>query len=181
MSGWPLRLPAPEMSMSANERVFIGLGSNVGDRELFIRRAIRLLKETRGIQIVRCASLYETEPVGMEAQPWFLNTVVEIRTELEPRELFWCLKEIEQRLGRKPRGRWGPREIDLDLLLYGNRVLSEPELEIPHPQVHQRRFMLIPLYEIAPDFLHPIFRRTISELLQRLKDDKEVRLLRSLK
>lgn len=163
---------------SVSERVFIGLGSNLGDRECSIERAISLLKGTRGIELIRRASLYETEPVGLEDQPWFFNTAIEIRTKLSPQELLALLKDVERQLGRKTRQRWGPREIDLDLLLYGERVRDEPHLQIPHAQLHQRRFMLVPLAEIAPDAVHPRCKKTITQLLEALHDQKGVVPLR---
>ncbi len=162
-----------------NERVFIGLGSNLGDRERYIERALAALKATPGVTLIAQASLYETEPVGLEDQPWFLNTAVEVRTTLPPQALLQRLKAIERALGRKARKRWGPREIDLDLLLYGDRVVCEPDLTVPHPELARRRFALAPLAELAPEVAHPVLRRTIAELLQQLEahDTKGVRVL----
>jgi len=160
------------------ERAFIGLGSNMGDRERAIERAIELLSRTPGIELVRSASLYETEPVGYSSQPWFLNTVVEIRTELSPRELLAALKEIERRMGRRDGRRWGPRVIDLDILLYGGLRVEEPDLVIPHPELERRRFALVPLAELAPELVHPVCGRTIAQLLEELNDERGVRLLR---
>ncbi len=163
--------------MSAEERAFIGLGSNVGDRERFIERAVEALAATPGVALVARAPLYETEPVGVEDQPWFLNTAVEVRTALPPRALLRRLKAIERALGRVDRGRWGPREIDLDLLLYGARVIREPDLVVPHPELARRKFALQPLAALAPDLVHPVLGRTIAELLRRLEahDAKGVR------
>jgi 2-amino-4-hydroxy-6-hydroxymethyldihydropteridine diphosphokinase len=165
--------------LHVNERVFIGLGSNLGDREGYIERAIAALRATPGVTLIAQASLYETEPVGMEDQPWFLNTAVEIRTTLPPQALLQRFKAIEKALGRKGRKRWGPREIDLDLLLYGDRVICEPDLTVPHPELARRRFALAPLAELAPEVVHPVLRRTIAELLQQLeaRDTKGVRVL----
>ncbi len=162
-----------------NERIFIGLGSNLGDREGYIRQAIAALEATPGIALIAQASLYDTEPVGLEDQPWFLNTVVEIRTALQPRALLQRLKAIENELGRKARERWGPREIDLDLLLYGERVICEPDLTVPHPELARRKFALAPLAELAPEVVHPVLGRTIAELLRQLEahDEKGVRVL----
>lgn len=155
-----------------NERAFIGLGANLGDRERNIERAIEGVSETPGIEVVARASLYETEPVGPVRQPWFLNTVVEVHTALPPRELLDGLKAIEQELGRTPRERWGPRRIDLDLLLYGDRAIDEPDLVIPHPELHRRRFVLVPLVELAPRLVHPVLGQTMEVLLRQFEDER---------
>ncbi|OGF57211.1 MAG: 2-amino-4-hydroxy-6-hydroxymethyldihydropteridine diphosphokinase [Candidatus Fraserbacteria bacterium RBG_16_55_9] len=164
--------------MLAGERVFIGLGSNLSHRQEFIERAIALLAETQSTELIRRASLYETEPVGYEDQPWFLNTVIEVRTRLPPQELLVRLKEIESRLGRRGEERWRPRQIDLDLLLYGNRIMNESTITIPHTGMHTRRFVLTPLAEIAPDVVHPVCGKTIMDLLRALDDQKGVQLSR---
>jgi 2-amino-4-hydroxy-6-hydroxymethyldihydropteridine diphosphokinase len=155
-------------------RAYIGLGSNVGEREENLVRAISLLDSSPGIRVLRQASLYETEPVGVEAQPWFFNTVVEVEAELAPGELLRRLKEIEKALGREDRGRWGPREIDLDLLLYGDLVMEEDGLVLPHPELHRRRFVLEPLCELAPELIHPRLGRPLRELLAGLDERKKV-------
>lgn len=147
----------------------------MGHREEQIQRAVSALAHNAHIKICRQARLYETEPVGREDQPWFLNTVIEIETDLTPRELLTVCKQIERALGRQEHGRYGPREIDLDILLYDDIVVNEPELQIPHAQLPQRRFVLVPLAELAPEHVHPILRKTIRELLRDLTDPKEVR------
>ncbi len=146
------------------ERVFLGLGSNIGDRSANIKRACRLIGEIEGVRLVRTSSLIETEPVGYEDQPDFINAVLEIGTTLAPCELLTAIKEIEQRMGRTRTIRFGPRIIDIDILLFGQRVIDEPGLTIPHPRMHERRFVLGPLAEIAPDEVHPVLKKSVTEL-----------------
>ena len=142
---------------------YVGLGANLGDREAAIRRAAALIGATR------LSSLFETEPWGYEEQPSFLNAVAELETELEPRALLNTLHDVERRLGRERAGpRWGPRTIDLDLLLYGDRVIDEPGLTVPHPRLHEREFALAPLAELAPELVVPGFG-TVSSLLAGLQ------------
>ncbi|MCR4404928.1 MAG: 2-amino-4-hydroxy-6-hydroxymethyldihydropteridine diphosphokinase [Candidatus Acetothermia bacterium] len=155
-------------------RAFIGIGANLGEREEQIARAVGLLARTPGLELLRQASLYLTEPVGGVAQPWFINSAVEVETELGPQELLRRLKEIELEVGRRERGRWGPREIDLDLLLYGELVLEEDGLVLPHPELHRRRFVLEPLVELAPALVHPWLKRSLCDLLSALDDQKKV-------
>jgi len=156
------------------ERIFLGLGSNLGDRRAYLERALAKLTATPGVQLVGRASLYETEPLGFTRQPRFLNTVVELSSRLGPRALLQRCLEIEARLGRVRGRRWGPRRIDLDLLFYGTRIIAEADLQLPHPRLTQRRFVLVPLAELAPQFWHPLAQQTIQELLDALADDKGV-------
>ncbi len=128
-------------------QAFIGIGSNVGDRLEFLRRAVDALRE---LGRVRTSSVYETDPVG-PPQDAFLNAVASLETALRPHDLLAALKRIEAELGRIPRERWGPREIDLDLLLYGDETIDEPGLSVPHPEMTKRGFVLVPLVEVAPD------------------------------
>lgn len=151
---------------------YIGIGSNLGDRKENCLRAIRLLREN-GIDVIKESSLYETEPWGVEDQPRFINMVVMVETTKPPMELLNTLKSIESEMGRKPSKRWGPRLIDLDILLYGDLVLSEDVLKIPHPLLEKREFVLIPLSEIAPDLVHPISGKTIAELLKELRQNRQ--------
>jgi 2-amino-4-hydroxy-6-hydroxymethyldihydropteridine diphosphokinase len=162
------------------ETVFIGFGSNVGDRIDFCDRAVTLLSLHPHSQVTGVSLLYETEPVYDHAQPgtgWFLNGVVQLETDVTPRSLLTVLREIERSLGREEDNRSGPRTIDLDILFYGQRIIDEPNLVVPHPRLHQRRFVLIPLSELDPLFVHPSFQRTVSQLLTEAKDQSEVRLL----
>jgi 2-amino-4-hydroxy-6-hydroxymethyldihydropteridine diphosphokinase len=131
-------------------QAFIGLGSNLGDRHSNLRAAVDALRETGGVSVIATSSIYETDPVG-PPQPDFLNAVVEISTTLAPRELLGVLKDVEARIGRVPTERWGPREIDLDLLLYGEEALEEPGLVVPHPEMYARAFVLVPLTELHPE------------------------------
>ena len=147
----------------------IGLGSNLGDREAYLRWAVERLERLPESRLLRTSRWIETVPVGGPVQGMFLNGVAQIETELQPRRLLEHLQEIEQTLGR-PAGhaRWGPRVIDLDLLSYDDRILEGPDLILPHPRLHERSFVLLPLAEIAPDWKHPRTGKTARELLQTL-------------
>src|SRR5688572_9857664 len=147
---------------------FVGIGSNLGDREGHLRRALELLAAEEGIEIVAVSVLRETEPVGPVSQGHFLNGAAELTTELPPQELLERLLDVEQRLGRVRRERFGPRTIDLDLLVYGDEVIDEPGLTLPHPRLHERRFALEPLAELAPGLVLP-GRGPVSALLAELE------------
>jgi len=144
---------------------YLGLGTNLGDRHANLSDAIRRLTAER-LSVTRQSSIWETEPRDVLDQPWFLNQVVEIETGLFPRQLFQRIQRIEREMGRLKRTPKGPRLIDLDILLYGNAVVKSPDLEIPHPRMTERRFVLAPLAELAPDLRHPVVKRTIRELLE---------------
>ena len=154
--------------------VYIGFGSNIGDRLAHIQNAIHALAETEGITLQKISSVYQTDPVGYETQAQFLNGVAAIQTDLPPLSLLRSLKDIEASVGRQHRIRWGPREIDLDILMYGDLCLHTEKLVIPHPEMHLRRFVLVPLVEIAPALVHPVLKETVQTLLERLDDDKSV-------
>ena len=128
-------------------RFFIGLGSNLGDREENLRRAIQLLKQK--MKLVKISSLYESEPMYVKDQPWFVNCVAKFETNLTPKELLEYLHEIERKFGRQRSVRYGPRSIDLDILFYGNEIVDRNDLKIPHPMIQERRFVLVPLAEIV--------------------------------
>jgi len=152
-------------------RVFIGIGSNEGDRLANISQAVQRLGSIPGIRVIQMATIYETQPVGGPPQPEFLNTVVELDTALSPHELLRLVKTLEQQLGRLAAAqRWGPRRIDLDILVYDDQVIQEPQLVIPHAQLHTRRFVLEPLAQLAPELIHPVLGQTIAELLAHLPE-----------
>ena len=142
---------------------YVALGSNLGDKEANLRRALELLIE-RGVEIVKTSTFISTEPYGVTDQPQFLNGVCEVRTSLVPLALLHTLLEIEQEMGRVRLRHWGERNIDLDLLLYEDVVLDTPELKLPHPDMQNRDFVLLPLAEIAPELVHPILQKSIEEL-----------------
>lgn len=142
--------------------VYLSLGSNLGDRAANLQAAVTSLSELG--EVVAVSSLYETEPVEFPHQPWFLNCAVALSTEKMPKQLLAALLAIEQAMGRKRLQPKGPRVIDLDILLFGNSLVDTAALTIPHPALHQRRFVLEPLAEIAPEQRHPVFKRTIREL-----------------
>jgi 2-amino-4-hydroxy-6-hydroxymethyldihydropteridine diphosphokinase len=144
--------------------VYIALGSNLGDRAGNLRTAREQIAAP-DLRVLRESSIYETAPRDVEDQPWFLNQVIECETDLFPRQLLARLQKIERAMGRKKRVPKGPREIDLDILLYGDAVVKTPELEVPHPRLSERRFVLEPLAELVPDKKHPGTRRTVREML----------------
>jgi 2-amino-4-hydroxy-6-hydroxymethyldihydropteridine diphosphokinase len=153
--------------MARRERVYLSLGSNVGDRETNLCEAIHALSSTDGIRVTRISSWYETDPVGNTEQPAFVNVAAEIETALAPLELLNAVKTVEQRLGRRPSERWGPREIDIDLVLWGSRVMDTERLILPHREFRNRAFVLVPLAEIAKDAVDPVTGLTVGELAER--------------
>jgi 2-amino-4-hydroxy-6-hydroxymethyldihydropteridine diphosphokinase len=162
--------------------VYLSLGSNLGDRQQNIARAVAMLRE-RGLRVIRQSSLYETEPIDVRNGGWFLNAAVEAETEFPPAKLMQILLDIERALGRErktqsPPGLKESRTIDLDILLFGSDVMREPGLEIPHPRMAERKFVLAPLAEIAPSVKHPLLKKTIAELLAETKDQSTVRPLK---
>ena len=145
----------------------IALGSNLGDKEANLRRALELLDE-RGVEVVKVSSFICTEPYGVTDQPQFLNAVCQVRTSLEPLALLHTLLGIEQEMGRVRLRHWGERNIDLDLLLYEDVIMDTPELKLPHPDMQNRDFVLLPLAEIASEFIHPVLHKSIDELKENL-------------
>lgn len=154
---------------------FLSLGSNLGDRLANLKRAIEKIEEPSQIMVTKVSPVYETEPVGRENQGWFLNLVLQVETSLEPFALLERLSSIEDQMGRKREKRWGSRNIDLDILLYDTRMVDSERLTIPHPRMHERRFVLVPLAQIAPKLLHPRLKKNIEELLVCCRDGSGVR------
>jgi 2-amino-4-hydroxy-6-hydroxymethyldihydropteridine diphosphokinase len=152
---------------------YLSLGSNLGDRAANIERALTLL-DAAGVRIVRRSSLYKTEPVEFTAQGWFLNLAAEVETALMPRQLLLAIRRIEQEMGRRRIVRAGPRVLDIDILLYGTSIVRTAELEIPHPRMGERRFVLVPMAELAPGLRHSMLKLTMLELLAATRDRSQV-------
>lgn len=175
--------------------VYLSLGSNIGNRLKNIQKAIKLLKKS-GFDIIETSSIYETSPYGVTDQPDFLNLALKGETKFSPEELLKEIKRIEKEIGRKPSREWGPRAIDIDILFYNKEIINIPELQpvrsklpkatatpsvgtsnglkIPHPQLHKRKFVLIPLKEIAPRLVHPVLKKTVSQILKDAGDKGRV-------
>ena len=161
-----------------SHRIYIGIGSNLGDRRANTAEAIERITKIPDTKVMRASSLYESEPLG-NAKTWFVNSVIEIETELGAEPLLKRLKAIEDAMGRKRvKGkRWGSRIIDLDILLSENEVVEKRTLRVPHPEMHKRRFVLMPLAELAPHVVHPGLGQSVSALLATVKDEKRVMLM----
>jgi len=153
--------------------VYLSLGSNLGDRAANLQTAIAQLAGLG--KAVAVSSFYETEPIELTAQPWFLNCALKLDTEKMPRQLIAGILALEQAMGRQRKQKNGPRIIDIDILLFGSSIIEIPSLTVPHPRMHERRFVLEPLAEIAPDARHPVFRRTVRELRDALPPGQTVR------
>lgn len=154
------------------DKVFISIGSNLGDRKTNCKRALEEMAKFS--VVVKVSSLYETEPVGNEYQPDFINLAAEISTDLTPHELLRHLNEIEERLGRVRTEKWGPRKIDLDIIFYGDLIIRDDDLIIPHPEAHLRQFVLESIYEIDPDLIYPGLGIPVCDVLRKLKNKKKV-------
>jgi 2-amino-4-hydroxy-6-hydroxymethyldihydropteridine diphosphokinase len=160
----------------AETTIYLSLGSNLGERERNLHTAIAALADVK-VPVTRVSSFYETEPVDFRDQPWFLNCVAQAKTEIRPPDLLRALRGIEARMGSKKLVPKGPRVIDIDILLYGDETIATPELQVPHPRMLQRKFMLAPLAEIAPDLRHPSWPKRASDLALEVADGSEVRKL----
>lgn len=163
--------------MTDSKLIYLSLGSNLGDRAANLEQAIDALAQI-GVRVLRRSSIYETEPVDYLAQPWFLNCVVGAQTALLPKQLLTELQAIERKLGSRKLIPRGPRILDLDVLFFGAEVIHEPEMEIPHPRLAERRFVLVPLTELAPQLRHPVLGATVAELLARTQDRSAVKIWR---
>ena len=157
------------------DRVFIGLGSNVGDRLQYLQFALSFIERLPETIIKNISPVYETEPVGKKEQAYFFNIVAQLETSLPPMKLLKKFKVIEQQLGRTPTERWGAREIDIDLLYVGDQVIQEKNLIVPHPEIHSRKFVLVPLGQIAGEFKDPVSKLSILDLLLQCPDKSEVK------
>lgn len=155
-------------------RTFIGIGSNLGDSLANCRQAIKVIGAEKENKIVACSLFYLTEPVGRKDQSWFVNAVIAVETTFSPHQLIDFLMHVEKNMGRERKERWGPRIIDLDILFYENLICQENNLQIPHPEIARRRFVLRPLQDIAPHLVHPLLGKTVSELLDELPPGEEV-------
>jgi 2-amino-4-hydroxy-6-hydroxymethyldihydropteridine diphosphokinase len=155
------------------EEAYLLLGSNLGDNKKYIHDALAYIIRQVG-QLTGSSSLYQTASWGKKDQPDFINQVVRVKTKLNPQQLLENILVIETKLGRERRDKWGSRTIDIDLLFYGDQIINEEKLVVPHPFLHQRRFTLMPLLELNPRFVHPLFNQTIEELFEKLEDDLSV-------
>jgi 2-amino-4-hydroxy-6-hydroxymethyldihydropteridine diphosphokinase len=147
---------------------YVGLGANLGDPHRQLEEALARLAALEEVEVLKASTFYLNPPLGPPGQPWYVNAVAQVKTRLEPEELLRALGQVEQDLGRVRGERWGPRIIDLDLLLYNGVIMSGPELVLPHPEMHRRAFVLAPLAEIAPEAWHPVLEKTAAELLAEL-------------
>ena len=159
---------------------YISLGSNMGDRESYLEKAINILGSHGKIEVTKRSSMYETDPVGFTEQDQFLNMVIEIRTSLSPETLLHQCLQVEIDLGREREFKWGPRIIDLDILLFNHETIEAENLLIPHPRMQERAFVLIPLLEVAPSIEHPSFNAPLAEFLDEIPDKEGVRLWKQI-
>ena len=155
---------------------YLSLGSNVGDRKAYLKKAVELLQQHDKIRILKLSSIYESQPMVNEDQPFFLNMVTAIATELEPAELLQTIKAMEQELGRVQREEKGPREIDIDIIFYSDLTMDSDDLTIPHKEHHNRKFVLVPLSHIAPDFVCPVHQLSIEDALKQSSDGSYIHL-----
>ena len=155
--------------------VYLSLGSNLGDRLRFLKKAIKKINASDEVSVKKISPVYETEPKGTRNQGWFLNLAIQLHTSLDPFSLLEYLSGVEDGIGRTREEKWGAREIDIDILLYDDRTVSSDRLTIPHPRMHERKFVLLPLEQIAPGLIHPLSKRSVRELIESCEDDSVVR------
>ncbi len=162
------------MELCTNNIAFIGIGSNVGDRRQSCLQAVHAFTAWEHGSLAKVSSLYESEPWGYESQAWFLNCVIKIITSEDAFGLLRFMQGVEQQLGKQKAFHWGPRTIDLDLLFFNQAIIDAPKLKVPHPHLHERRFVLEPLAEIEPGWIHPVFKQSVCNLLKNMKNAKQV-------
>ena len=150
---------------------YIGIGSNLGDKRSNCDQAVERIGRICGCRLMQCSPWFLTRPVGVEGQDWYLNGVASLEAEISAHDLLARLLEIESAMGRVRAEKWGPRVIDLDLLLFGDQIISGQDLQVPHPFMHARRFVLVPMVHLAPQLIHPVLRRTMAELLESLEGE----------
>lgn len=155
---------------------YLCLGSNIGDKVGYIQQAINLLVSSGNVSIVRSSAFYETEPWGNKSQDWFVNAAVEIKTKLSPQELLALCLDTEKQLGRvrEPNKKWSSRCIDIDILLYGDEIVNDENLKIPHRHMHERAFVLVPMLELVPDYIHPVFDKTLMDLYDEIEEPEDI-------
>ena len=157
--------------------VYLSIGSNKGEKVNNIHQAAGLIANCENIKLVRASTLYESEPWGEKNQPWFVNAALEVKTSLPPDEFLKKMQEIELRLGRvrdENTKKWGEREIDIDIIFWGNEIINEENLKVPHPYAHKRAFVLVPLLELIPDFIHPVLKKSLLDIHSELEDPEDV-------
>ena len=162
------------MVHSTNDIAFIGIGSNVGDRRQACMNAVQAFESWECGSLTRVSSLYESEPWGYEAQDWFINCVIKIATSDDAFGVLAFMQDVERKLGKQKEFHWGPRTIDLDLLFFNQGIIDAPNLKVPHPHLHERRFVLEALSELEPSLMHPVLNQPVSHLLQHVQDTKKV-------
>ncbi|MCX7736906.1 MAG: 2-amino-4-hydroxy-6-hydroxymethyldihydropteridine diphosphokinase [Candidatus Kapabacteria bacterium] len=154
--------------------VILSLGSNIGDRKKYLKQAVESLISSNKLTNIKLSSIYETDPVDFINQPKFLNLCILAKTELKANDLMQLCKAIEIDLGRKKRAKWHEREIDIDIIFYNNEIIDETDLVIPHPRMHLRKFVLEPIFELTPEFVHPVYNLNIEQLLKKCPDESQV-------
>lgn len=169
--------PRPRALFRTKSITYIGLGSNLGEKLLHCQEAISEIFKIDSHRLLAQSSFYKTQPFGYTGQDWFVNGVIKIETDLTAHDLLRALKGIESRMGRQETFRWGPRVIDLDLLFYDEEHIQSEEIQIPHPRLHERQFVLVPLAEIDPGLVHPVLKKTVKDLLASLKEEQGVEKL----